>query len=667
MFERVFAPWRSVPRTAAPYGERADERETRVDRFFLAAGAGLRRPFSRALHRAAGVAALVEIEQVGANALTQAGLREAATDLRAALLCQGFAPQLVARAFAYARTAAERTLGICHFPVQLMGGHVMLEGMLAEMGTGEGKTLAATLPAVAAALAGMPVHVITVNEYLAGRDGETMRPLYAALGLSTGIARQGQAPQERRAAYAADICYCTNHDLAFDYLRDNLALGAQRGRGRLLLEKLLGRGDRLDELLLRGLHFVIVDEADSVLIDEARTPLIIAAAKDAAQDDALYRSALGISDSLENGVDFRLDESERSARLTETGQARLKLLCDAFPAAWRSARGREELAQQALAARHFFHLDKHYVVREGKVQIVDEYSGRVLADRSWERGLQQLIEVKEGAEVTGQRSTLARITYQRLFRRCLRLSGMTGTGLEVASELKAVYGLDAVAIPPNRPLNRIDAGTRLHLTSGQKWSAVAAATLGQRQLGRPVLVGTRSVAASEELAALLAGQGMEHVVLNARQDRDEAQIVARAGQAGRVTIATNMAGRGTDIVLAPEVARRGGLHVILTEFHESRRIDRQLFGRCARQGDPGSHEAIVCLEDEVFTRHAGATTKALALHYSGRSQALPGRAAALLRVLAQQSAERSNSHVRRATLDSDRKLDSALAFTGRIE
>ncbi len=667
MSERAQASWRFVPRSAAPYGERADERETRVDRFLLAAAAGLQRPFSQALRRAGAVAAQVEIGQSFADGLTDAKLREAAGELRVALLRHGFAPELVARSFALVRTAAGRTLGQRHFPVQLVGGHVMLQGMLAEMGTGEGKTLAATLPAVTAALAGMPVHVVTVNQYLAGRDGDTMRPLFEALGLTTGIARHGQSPDERRAAYNADICYCTNSDLGFDYLRDGLALGLQRGRGRLLLEKLFGRGDRLDRLLLRGLHFAIVDEADSVLIDEARTPLIIAAEKGAGDDEALYRTALGISDGLVPDVDYRLNPGERSVFLTEQGRARLKTLSDALPPVWRTTRGREELAQQALVARHFFHLDTHYVIREGKVQIVDEYSGRVLADRSWERGLQQLIEVKEDCDVTGQRTTLARITYQRLFRRCIRLAGMTGTATEVAPELKAVYGLDVVRIPPNRPLRRADQGTRLHMTRGQKWSAVAAAASRVRDAGRPVLVGTRSVAASEQLAALLAGRGIEHVVLNARQDSEEAQIVARAGQPGRITIATNMAGRGTDISLAPEVASRGGLHVILTEFHESRRIDRQLFGRCARQGEPGSHEAIVCMEDDVFVRHAGPAARALASHYAGRAEPLPAPAAAVLRALAQQSAEWTNSHIRRATLESDRKLDTALAFTGRVE
>ena len=269
--------------------------------------------------------------------------------------------------------------------------------------------------------------------------------------------------------------------------------------------------------------------------------------------------------------------------------------------------------------------------------------------------------------MTGRRATLARITYQRLFRRYLLLCGMTGTAIEVAPELEAVYGLEAVRVAPNRPLRRIDRGARLYLTREQKWHAVAA-TVGQIQrAGRPVLVGTRSVAASEALSACLTSCGLAHVVLNARQDSDEAAIVARAGEAARITVATNMAGRGTDITLPRAVVDNGGLHVILTEYHESRRIDRQLVGRCARQGEPGSHEAIISLEDDVFFRHAGYATRKLAAHFAGREEALPAAVAHFLRAVAQQSAERANSYARRATLELDRKLDSAVAFTGRVE
>ncbi|MDB5856872.1 MAG: secA [Ramlibacter sp.] len=665
MSEAVF--WRTAERGPAPYPERADAKETAFDRRLLAAAAWLKRPLPTALRRARALVDEVERLQPGIDALGQRALRGEAEALRPLLLRQGFVPELAARSFALVRAAAQHELGMRHFPVQIMGGHTMLSGLLAEMETGEGKTLTATLPAATAALAGLPVHVVTVNDYLSGRDGDALRPVYAALGLTVGIARQDQDPDERRAAYAADITYCTNKDIGFDYLRDGITLASNRGRGRLLLRKMLGLDDRMDRLLLRGLAFAIVDEADSVLVDEARTPLIISGGGDADAEAELYAQALGMGRQLALGEDFLVHRRDRSATLTLRGRARLKELGEALPATWRSARAREELAQQAVAALHLFELDVHYLVRDGKVMIIDEYTGRVMPDRSWERGLHQLVETKEGCEVTARRGTLARITYQRLFRRYLRVAGMTGTAMEVAPELEAVYGLKVARIPTNRPVLRRDEGVHLFARRERKWQAVADALTRVRETGRPVLVGTRSVAASEELAAVLAQRGIEHVVLNARQDSEEAAIVARAGEAGRVTIATNMAGRGTDIKPDPDVLARGGLHVILTEFHESGRIDRQLFGRCARQGDPGSYETVIALDDDIFARHAGGLAATLAARYGASDRPLPGWAASLLKARAQQAAESANAADRRATLEQDKRLDRALAFAGAAE
>jgi preprotein translocase subunit SecA len=665
MSEAIF--WRTGERGPAPYPERADPQETAFDRRLLAAAAWLKRPLPTALRRARALVDEVERLQPAINALGRKALRAQADALRPALLRHGFAPEFAARAFALVRAAAHHELGMQHFPVQIMGGHTMLSGMLAEMETGEGKTLTATLPAATAALAGLPVHVITVNDYLAGRDGNHLRPVYDALGLSVGIAQQEQEPGERRAAYAADVTYCTNKDIGFDYLKDGIAIASGQGRGRLLLQKMLGLGDGVDALLLRGLAFAIIDEADSVLIDEARTPLVISGAGDAAADAGLYQQVLAIARRLEAGADFVVDRRDRIARLAPHGRTRLKELGESLPAPWRSARAREELAQQALAALHLFELDVHYLIREGKVMIIDEYTGRVMPDRSWERGLQQLVEAKEGCEVSARRSTLARITYQRLFRRYLRIAGMSGTATEVAPELEAVYGLKVARIPTNRPVLRRDQGARLFATRERKWQAVAESLLRERAAGRPVLVGTRSVAASEELAAVLMARGIEHVVLNARQDSAEAGIVARAGEGGRVTIATNMAGRGTDIRPEGDVLARGGLHVILTEFHESGRIDRQLFGRCARQGDPGSHEAIVSLDDDIFARHASGLASTLAARFGRGESPLPAWAAALLKARAQQAAEAANAADRRATQEQDKRLDRALAFAGASE
>jgi preprotein translocase subunit SecA len=651
----------------APHPERAETTDGAFNRFLLGMLSRLRKPFGRDLRNARAFVGQVDAEQSWADGLSDADLLETAQAMRRNLLRDGFTPENAARCFALVRTASARTVGMSHFPVQIMGGWVMLQGMLAEMATGEGKTLTATLPAASVALAGLPVHVITVNDYLAKRDSELMGPVYQALGLSVGLATHDLPPAEKRAAYAADICYCTNKDIGFDYLRDSLTLETHRGRARLLLEKALNRGDRMDRLLLRGLHFAIVDEIDSVLVDEARTPLIIAGNDQREADEDLYNKALELVAELDSDVDFNIDREDKAARLTEKGRKHLGELAGRLPQKWRSRRAREELIQQALAALYLFELDKHYLIRDGKVHIIDEYTGRVMPDRSWERGLHQLIEIKEGCEITARQGTLARITYQRLFRRYLRVAGMSGTVDEIRPELEAVYGLRTVQIPPNRPCQRRDLGCRLYTTTAEKWEAVAGTVSDLQKKGRPVLVGTRSVAASEALAHELDSRSIDHVVLNARQDETEAEIVARAGISGRVTVATNMAGRGTDIHLAEDSRRCGGLHVILTEYHESSRIDRQLHGRCARQGDPGTYEAIVSLEDEIFQQHAAASAKGFATRYAGRSGPLPRWTGAYLRALAQRSAEWKNAQTRRATIALDKKLDSALGFAGRTE
>jgi preprotein translocase subunit SecA len=601
------------------------------------------------------------------SAMSDRRLRETAGMLRGQLMREGFVARATARAFALVQEAAARRVGLRHYPVQLMGGVALLHGKLVEMETGEGKTLTATLPAATAALAGMPVHIITVNDYLAERDAELMRPVYKALGLSVGLVRHGQNPVERRDAYACDVTYCTNKELTFDYLRDRIALGNRRSTVSVQLESLFGLGDRGGRLLLRGLHFGIIDEADSVLIDEARTPLIISGEGDETEGVDLYGRALELVRRLEHRRDFDIAAGERTVRLSPAGRQRLDHLAAGLTGPWRARRGREELAENALSALHLHQRDQHYVVADGKVQIVDEFTGRVMPDRSWERGLHQMIETKEGCEPTASRSTLARITYQRFFRRYLRLAGMTATATEAAGEMWAVYGLGVVRMPTHRPLRRTSLGTRVFRNAEEKWRAVVTVVAEKsRAAGRPVLIGTRSVAASEHLSALFRASGLDHVVLNARQDRDEAEIVAAAGQAGRVTVATNMAGRGTDIRLAPGIAARGGLHVVLTEFHEAARIDRQLFGRAGRRGDPGSYEAIVALDDELFARFVGGLAGALSAFATPRGVVSRPLGAALRR-LAQGSAERQNSRIRKATVTLDKKLDKSLAFTGRRE
>lgn len=599
--------------------------------------------------------------------LGEAELRVRADDLRHRLWREGFRVEVVARAFALVREVARRTLGMRHFDVQMMGGWVLLHGMVAEMETGEGKTLTATLPACTAALAGLPVHIVTVNDYLARRDAEWMGPIYQALGLTVGVVTHGLTPQERRAAYACDVTYCTNKEVAFDYLKDRIVLGRNPSRLRLQLERVSNKPARLYQLLLRGLYYAIVDEADSVLVDEARTPLIISGGNNQAPEQHVFRTALALATALELGRDFVIEDPERAVQLTASGQERLAVLAQVHGGVWTGRRRREALVRQALTARHLMQRDTHYLVRDGKVQIIDEYTGRLMPDRSWEHGLHQLIETKEDCALTGLHEPLARISYQRFFRRYLRLAGMTGTAREVHRELWSVYRLAVVSVPTNRPPQRQGGGTRVYTTTAAKWEAVVQGVTRLHAGGRPVLVGTRSVAASEHLSCLLTAAGLPHQVLNARQDREEAEIVARAGEPGRITVATNMAGRGTDIRLAPGVAEHGGLHVMATEGHEARRIDRQLFGRCGRQGDPGSYELLTSLEDELCTVYTSGLWRWLSVLMVRRHRPMvPWLGMCMLR-RAQRTAERLHARTRRDLLALDEHLETALAFSGRLE
>ena len=593
------------------------------------------------------------------DALALEELRARAMQLRPLLKRDGFADPLAARAFALIRAAARHTLGVRHYDVQLAGGWILLSGRIAEMETGEGKTLTATLAAATAALGGWPTHVVTVNDYLAARDAEEMGPLYRALGLSVGCVTQDVALPDRAAQYRNDITYCTNKDVTFDYLRDRMKLKGRPRALRYAVDKVTG--GRGDDLTLRGLSFAIVDEVDSVLVDEARTPLIISGDTGDSGLERLYREALDLAGRLARDEDFALEHHQTSIRITDAGKARLEELAAGMRGLWTGPNRREELVKQALSALHQFQRDKHYLVEEGKVVIVDEYTGRTMADRSWERGLHQLIEVKEGCALTGQRETLARISYQRFFRRYLRLSGMTGTAKEISAELWAVYRLKVTRVPTRKPVLRRIAPPVLYPTLEAKFAAAIEAIRREHEKGRPVLVGTRTVEASERVSALLTAAGLEHRVLNARQDREEADIVAMAGHAGRITVATNMAGRGTDIKLPPDSLAAGGLHVVATEMNEAGRIDRQLFGRCARQGDPGSCELFVSLEDELIQRYGSFFHKLI-----GRalSDAKAGR---LLFHLAQKRAEQVHSMMRKEVLEMDDYLGDLLAFAGRAE
>lgn len=602
----------------------------------------------------------VNAQEPRVEALDDAGV---AADLHATCLemrREGLTDKLLASAFAAVREASRRTLGMRHHDVQLVGGWAMLQGMIAEMNTGEGKTLVATLAACAAAAAGASVHVITVNDYLAERDAELNKPLYAFFGLKVGVIVQDKTPEQRRDEYASDVVYVSNKEVVFDYLKDRIATGeAIAAHYRL---RRLYRADHQPRVLLQGLHVAIVDEADSILIDEARTPLIISETVKDEQAEQLYHAALERAQRLVRGEHYNITE-HREVWITSLGEHHAREITSDLGGVWTSAVWRNELMQKALTALHCYHRDQHYIVQEGKVEIVDEFSGRVMPDRAWESGLHQLIEAKENCEITGRRKTLSRMTYQRFLRRYLLLCGMTGTAAEVRPELKRVYDLEVYRIPTHLPGKRKRLANRCWRTDEARWAAVVRRAIDLSNAGSAVLIGTRSVEASERLSARLQEQGVEHAVLNARNDREEAEIVAQAGQTGRITIATNMAGRGTDIKPSEEVLENGGLHVILTEFHESARVDRQLFGRSARQGQPGRVEALVSLEDDLFKRYAGAMLP-LARRLSGEDGIPPPWLLDGLVRYAQIMAERHNAGIRMTTLKQDRKMQSLLAFSG---
>lgn len=650
------------------YPERQEPRVEWLDRMGASA-AGILAPWLRP--RAARfnwIIGLVNSHAPSVEDWSDSKILEESRSLRQHLRGEGYTDDLVAQAFALVREVAGRTLDMRHFDAQLIGGLVLLNGMVAEMETGEGKTLTATLPACTVALAGVPVHIVTVNDYLATRDAEWMRPIYQALGLTVGTIKHGMDPEARRAAYQCDITYCTNKELAFDYLRDRIVLWDRPGQIRLQLERLYGEHSRVRQLVMSGLHFAIVDEADSALIDEARTPLIISGEGDAYDEQSIYQYALSLAKELVPEEDFSISASERSVEITEQGKTRIEQLAQSDGGVLSNLQHREELVRQAIVALNLFSRDKHYLVRDGKVQIIDEYTGRVMADRSWEGGLHQLIEAKERCEVTKRKETRARISYQRFFRRYLQLAGMTGTAREVAGELWSIYRLRVVTVPTNQPLRRQYLPDRVYPSTEQRWEAVVKTLSDMHRSGRPVLVGTRSVDASEHLSGLLCDAELPHKVLNARQDREEAEIIAQAGELGRITVATNMAGRGTDIHLAPGVAELGGLHVVATERHESRRIDRQLFGRCGRQGDPGSSEAIMSLEDELVTVYA---TKPLRWLTAAALRRLGTHATRWIgKILfwrAQHKAERLHARMRHDLLKMDEHLGDSLAFSGRPE
>ena len=599
--------------------------------------------------------------------MSERGLDGWILDVKNKLLRKGLTEEITARAFATIREVAGRKLGMKHFDSQLVGGWVMLQGMIAEMQTGEGKTLTATLPASCAAMAGMPVHVVTVNDYLVERDANQMKPVYERLGLTVGYVIEGMNETERKQAYNCDITYCTSKQLAFDYLRDRLVLKKFSSSLEFKLESLYSQKPAKQQLLLRGLNYAIVDEADSVFIDEARTPLILSCKTDNTQQEAVHREAIWLARQLEDGRYFSIDEKNRSIELTRFGKDYLADLASLMSGVWQGSRRRNALVEQALVALHLYERDVHYLVDDGAICIIDENTGRTMPDRTWEAGLHQMIEEKEGCEQTGKTETLARISYQTFFRRYLRLSGMTGTAQEVSKELARVYSLKVVTIPTNKPVKRIIRPESIYTHIDAKWRAIINSIQLEHEKGRPVLIGTRTLKDSEHLSEQLNKAGLQHQVLNAKQDMEEAEIVSRAGQHGQITVATNMAGRGTDIKLDQAAVNAGGLHVISCEKNNSSRIDRQLAGRCGRQGDPGSYEAILSMQDDFIEKRFGKMARGVAKFTDRSQQVKPRWLGRLMMGFTQMMTEYYFRQVRNAMMKVDRKRDAMLAFSGMPE
>jgi preprotein translocase subunit SecA len=487
---------------------------------------------------------------------------------------------LLPETFAVVREAGKRVLDMRPFDVQLMGGVILHEGRIAEMRTGEGKTLVATLPIVLNALTGRGVHLVTVNDYLARRDADWMGKLYRFLGMSVGVIVHGMDDTERQASYRCDITYGTNNEFGFDYLRDNMKF-------------------RVEDMVQRDLHYAIVDEVDSILIDEARTPLIISGP--AEESTSFYARVNSVIPFLKKGTDYTVDEKARQVLLTEdAGIPKLERLLSVDNL---YDPGNIEVlhhVNQALKAHILFHRDVDYMVKDGEVVIVDEFTGRLMPGRRWSDGLHQAVEAKEGVKIENENQTLATITFQNYFRMFDKLAGMTGTADTEAAEFQQIYKLAVTIVPTNQPMIRQDLSDQIYRTEKEKFQAVLEEVKELHAQGRPVLVGTVSIEKSERLSGLLTRHGVPHNVLNAKHHEQEAQIIAEAGHPGRVTIATNMAGRGVDIKLGEGVVGKGGLHIIGTERHESRRVDNQLRGRAGRQGDPGSSRFYLSLEDDLL-------------------------------------------------------------------
>jgi preprotein translocase subunit SecA len=543
--------------------------------------------------------------------LTEKYLSCSAEQLRDEVLDLGFESRksekidgLIPRGFALVRATAQRELGMSHYNVQLLGGCAMCQGHIAEMKTGEGKTLTATLPMFVQALAGRGALLATSNDYLAKRDAEWMQPVYLALGMTIGVIQSEMSREQRRAAYACDITYGTMKEFGFDFLRDHSMAREQKQRELWHGGAKGGVAESAASMPVhRKPHFILIDEADSILIDDARTPLIISAAGDDStqeQQKSLYQWTAQVAPQFEEDLHYWYDRERRKVDLTPEGTALVRECRKPEVLAGVGLLEMYDFVERGIQVDRDYKCDRDYVVRDDEIVIVDEATGRISEGRRWSRGIHQAIEAKENAKITVDTATQAKITVQSFVSRYPHMAGMTGTAKSSTREFKKIYGVGVSVIATNMPRIRVELPVKFFFTDAEKLQEIANDVAEIHKLGRPILIGTRSIAKSEEVSAVLRAASIEHEVLNARQVEREAQIVEEAGEKFRVTVATNMAGRGTDIKINEEVISLGGLYVIGTEMHESSRIDQQLFGRCGRQGDPGTVQQYICAEDKLL-------------------------------------------------------------------
>lgn len=550
-----------------------------------------------------------------------AAFRAELTHTRTHLQQQGLQSLVARKAMALVLQAIHHQTGLTAYPSQIIAAAMMLDNVLAEMQTGEGKSLAILLAAGTAALSGTPVHVITANDYLAQRDAEAAEKITQLLELDTGSISNDMDRDQRRIEYARDITFCTAKELVFDYLRDKSGQPTQVDNLQALAQSMT-QSARAESPVLRGLYFAIIDEADSILLDEAMTPFILSKQGKSQLNTEHYRLALKIAAGLKKNTHYAANQSTRSINLTDQGVQQVTRYTENKGGLWQVSRFRTHLIEQALSALHLFEPDRDYLIKEGEIQIIDAVTGRLAEGRKWSQGIHQLLEIKEQLELTDDLEQMAKITYQQFFPRFLKLGGTSATVYEDRVELNQSYGMPVIRVPLRLPCQRQLNPARLFLHRHQKWADILQHSRKTLATGTALLIAVESVEDSQTLSQQFDNNKIEHVVLNARQDEAEAQIIAQAGQPGSVTIATNMAGRGTDIKLPPQVLGTGGLHIICSHLNYSRRIDRQVQGRCARNGQPGTVETILSLEDRLLSRHLPGWIRSLLSRF-GHHQALP--------------------------------------------